>query len=375
MPDPIALSLTPRLRSTPYLSKVRAAGIKHFTVYNHMLLPTYLHSLEEDYRHLRESVQLWDVSAQRQVEIFGPDALPLVEMMTPRDISRCAVGQCKYAPLVDSDGGIVNDPVILRLAEDHFWISVADSDVLLWARGLAAGGKMDVEVDEPDVSPLALQGPLADAVAESLFGAWVRSLRFFRFRATEIDGIPVILARSGWSGQGGFELYLRDGEKGEALWDRVWSAGQAHGIRAGAPNLIDRIETRLLSYGSDITRKDDPFEAGLEAYCDLDKPAAYLARKALAARRNRPLARRLERLVIIGDPIEPNTTRWPLFDPDLAPAGILSSAVHSPRLGRNIALGMVATEHRDKKLQVRLANGTLRPAMVANEHWDAAESI
>ncbi|WP_025770232.1 dimethylsulfoniopropionate demethylase [Thioalkalivibrio sp. HK1] len=372
MPDPIALSLTPRLRSTPFTSRVRAAGIKHFTVYNHMLLPTYLHSLEEDYRHLCQSVQLWDVSAQRQVEIRGPDALSLVELMTPRDISRCAVGQCKYAPLVDSDGGIVNDPVILRLAADHFWISVADSDVLLWARGLAAGGKMDVEVEEPDVSPLALQGPVADTVAEALFGSWVRSLRFFRFRDTEIDGIPVVLARSGWGGQGGFEIYLRNSEKGEALWDRIWSAGEVHGIRAGAPNLIDRIETRLLSYGSDMTRQDDPFEAGLEAYCDLDKPAAYLARQTLDSRRNRPPARRLERLVIDGDPIEPNTDRRPLFAPDHAPAGFVSSAVHSPRLGRNIALAMLATEHRDKKLQVRLANGTMRPAMMANEHWEPA---
>ncbi len=370
MSEALALSLTPRLRPTPFSSRVQAAGIRHFTVYNHMLLPAFCHSLEEDYRHLRQSVQLWDVSAQRQVEIRGPDALSLVEMMTPRDISRCAIGQCKYAPLVDSDGGIINDPLILRLAEDRFWISVADSDVLLWARGLAVGGKMDVEVDEPDVSPLALQGPLADAVAESLFGSWAPSLPFFRFRTAEIDGISLVVARSGWSGQGGFEIYLQDSAKGEALWDRIWAAGEAHGIRAGAPNLIDRIETRLLSYGSDITRRDDPFQADLENYCDLDKPAAYLARKALDSRRNHPPARRLERLVIDGERIEPNATRRPLFDPDLAPAGEVTSAVHSPRLARNIALAMVAKEHRDKKLQVRLANGTMRPARVANERWE-----
>ena len=230
-------------------------------------------SLEADYRHLLERVQLWDVAGERQVEIRGRDALALVELMTPRDIGRCAIGQCKYAPVVDEHGGIVNDPLILRLAEDHFWVSVADSDVLLWAKGIAAGRGFDVHVDEPDVSPLALQGPFADDVAEAVFGTWTRSLRFFRFRETEIDGIPVVVARSGWSKQGGFEIYLRDGSRGGALWDRIRDAGEPYGIRPGSPNLIERIESRLISYGTDVTLEHDPFEAGLEAYCDLDKPA------------------------------------------------------------------------------------------------------
>ena len=294
--------------------------------------------------------------------------------MTPRDIGRCAIGQCKYAPVVDEHGGIVNDPLILRLAEDHFWVSVADSDVLLWAKGIAAGRGFDVHVDEPDVSPLALQGPFADDVAEAVFGTWTRSLRFFRFRETEIDGIPVVVARSGWSKQGGFEIYLRDGSRGGALWDRIRDAGEPYGIRPGSPNLIERIESRLISYGTDVTLEHDPFEAGLEAYCDLDKPAEYLARAALAARRGRQPVRRLERVVIAGERIEPNTAFLPLHVAGCA-AGHVTSAAFSPRLESNVALAMVATDRGPGALRVTLADGSERGVAAAGEDWSAAGDL
>ena len=374
MPLPFTLAVSPRLRSTPFHDRVLAAGVQAFSVYNHMLLPVMYESLEADYRHLLERVQLWDVAGERQVEIRGRDALALVELMTPRDIGRCAIGQCKYAPVVDEHGGIVNDPLILRLAEDHFWVSVADSDVLLWAKGIAAGRGFDVHVGEPDVSPLALQGPFADDVAEAVFGAWTRSLRFFRFRETELDGIPVVVARSGWSKQGGFEIYLRDGSLGGALWDRVRDAGEPYGIRAGSPNLIERIESRLISYGTDVTLEHDPFEAGLEAYCDLDKPAEYLARAALAARRGRRPARRLERVVIAGERIEPNTSFLPLHVAGCA-AGHVTSAAFSPRLESNVALAMVATDRGPGALRVTLADGSERGVAVAGEDWSAAGDL
>lgn len=369
MPPPFTLVTSPRLRSSPFHARAVAAGARAFSVYNHMLLPNFYTSLEEDYRHLMQGVQLWDVGAERQVELRGRDALALVEWMTPRDIGRAEVGQCLYAPLTDERGGIVNDPVILRLADDHFWLSVADSDVLLWAKGLAAGRGLEVEVREPDVSPLALQGPLANEVAEAVFGAWVRELRFFRFREVDLDGIPLVVARSGWSGQGGFELYLRDGALGGALWDRMWAAGEPHGIRPGAPNTIERIESGLLSYGSDITLDDDPIQAGLERFCDFDKPAAYLAREALNARRKRGPERRLKRVVIEGAPIEPLAAPLPLHI-GARPAGRCASAAHSPRLGRNIALAMVPTERRpDDALRITLPDGSERGVAVANKNW------
>ncbi len=371
MPSQFAIARSPRLRSTPFHDRVVAAGVHSFTVYNHMLLPTGYESPEESYRHLLESVQIWDVAVERQVEVRGRDALALVELMTPRDIASCRVGQCKYAPLVDEHGGIVNDPLILRLAEDCFWVSVADSDVLLWAKGIAAGRGLDVAVHEPDVSPLALQGPLADEVAEAVFGTWTRALRFFRFRETEIDGIPLVVARSGWSKQGGFEIYLRDGTFGAALWDRIVDAGLSYGIRPGTPNLIERIEGRLISYGSDVTLEHDPFEAGLEAFCDLDKPAEYLAHEALSARRARPPLRRLERVVVGGKRADPNGDFLPLHVAGRA-AGRISSMAYSPRLERNVALAMVATGLGQRGLQVTLEDGSQRDVAVVGEDWGAS---
>ena len=218
-----------------------------------------------------------------------------------------------------------------------------------------------------------MQGPFADDVAEAVFGAWTRSLRFFRFRETEIDGIPVVVARSGWSKQGGFEIYLRDGSLGGALWDRVRAAGEPYGIRAGCPNLIERIESRLISYGTDVTLEHDPFEAGLEAYCDLDKPAEYLARAALATRRGRRPARRLEKVVIAGERIEPNTSFLPLHVAGRA-AGHVTSAAFSPRLERNVALAMVATERGEGVLRVTIADGSERGVAVAGEDWNVRGS-
>jgi dimethylsulfoniopropionate demethylase len=214
--QPPLLSVSHRTRRTPFSDRVEAAGVKAYTVYNHMLLPTVFRSVEEDYRHLKTHVQVWDVGCERQVEIAGPDAARLVQMMTPRDLGKAVVGQCLYAPLVDEAGGLVNDPVALKLAEDRFWLSIADSDVLLWAKGLALGGKLDVTVTEPDVWPLAVQGPKADTLMARLFGDSVREIGFFRFRRLPFQKHEMVVARSGWSKQGGFEIYLDRAELGRS---------------------------------------------------------------------------------------------------------------------------------------------------------------
>jgi len=223
---PTELVLSPRLRKTAFEERVFDLGIQSFTIYNHMTLPVGFSSNPEAYQHLCEHVQVWDVAAERQVEVVGPDALQLVELITPRDISSCDVGQCVYAPLADEDGLVVNDPLILRLAEDRFWISIADSDVMLWVKGIAYGRGFNVKVFEPDVSPLAVQGPKADDLMADLLGESVRDIKFFRFIETEIAGTQVVLARSGWSGQGGYEIYLQNSADGLALWDTVWQAGE-----------------------------------------------------------------------------------------------------------------------------------------------------
>ncbi len=273
------LNMSRRIRRTPYTSKAEKYGVRGFTVVNHMLLPkAYASSVEEDYWHLREHVQLWDVSCQRQVQLQGPDAKRLVQWMTPRNLTKLKTGQCFYAPLVDHNGGMINDPVLLKLAEDRYWLSIADSDVLLWALGLAQGAGLNVEIDEPDVSPLAIQGPRAEELLVDIFGNHIRDIGFFRFGWVEFKGTRQLIARSGYSKQGGFEIYLEGSHLGGAIWERIWQAGEAYNIKPGCPNLIERIEGGLLSYGNEFTRENNPLECGLEGYCSLDGSIDYIER-------------------------------------------------------------------------------------------------
>ena len=255
-------AIGPRVRKSPFFAASRRHGCKAYTIYDHMYMPLYYDDPLAEYWRLVNHVAVWDVGCERQVEITGPDAFKFVQRLTPRNLTRCAVGQCKYFPVTAEDGGMLNDPVLLRLGENHFWLSLADRDVLLWARGVAVDADMDVTIAEPDVSPSAVQGPSADDLIADLIGDWVRGLRYFWFREIDLKGIPLVVARSGWSRQGGFELYLCDGKYGDELWDQVMEAGQPYEIAPGAPSTMGRIDSGLLSYGSDMTEENNPFEIG-----------------------------------------------------------------------------------------------------------------
>ena len=365
------LNLSRRLRRTPFTEKVEALGVRGFSVVNHMLLPkAFQPSVEEDYWHLREHVQIWDVSCQRQVEIRGADAARLVQWMTPRNLSRTKPGDCLYAPLVDQNGGMINDPVILKLSTDRFWLSIADSDVLLWAKGLALGAALDVEIQEPDVSPLAIQGPRAEDLMVAVFGEALRGLGFFKFSCFEFLGTQQVIARSGYSRQGGFEIYLNDTRLGGALWDRLWEAGQAFNIRPGYPNLIDRIEGGLLSYGNEMTLENNPLECGLEKFCDLHESPDCIGTTALRNIAAQGVTRQICGLIFDGARCPTCATPWPVVhahDRD-TPIGQVTSAIYSPRLCANIALGMVAKEfcNPGQRLLVRCVDGTMRTAEVSS---------
>ncbi len=231
-----------RVRRSPFFNSTVKEGCWSYTVYNHMFLPTGYDDLEKEYRKLLNDVTVWDVSVERQVEIIGPDGLAFTNLLTPRDLNKCKIGQGKYVIITAEDGGIINDPVLLRLGENHFWLAVADSDVLLWAKGVAYNAGMDVQIREPDVSPMQIQGPKSKQVVQALFGDEVLDLRYYYFLEADLDGIPVIVTRTGWSGEVGFEIYLRDGSRGEELWDRVMAAGKPHNISATGPSDIRRIE-------------------------------------------------------------------------------------------------------------------------------------
>ncbi len=277
------LSITKRTRSTPFTRRVEAAGVKSYAVYNRMLLPAVFESIEADYWHLCEHVQVWDVACERQVEIKGPDSQRLVQLMTPRDISRAQELQCLYVPLCDIDGGIINDPIAIKHTKQHWWLSIADSDVGLWAKGLATGYGLDVTVNEPDVWPLAVQGPKAEQLMARVFGDEIKSIRFFRGKMLHFQNQKMLVARSGWSKQGGFEIYLNNAGLAEPLWDELFRQGRDLNVRAGCPNTIERIESGLLSFGGDISGENNPFECGLDAYINLDADIESLSHAKLTA--------------------------------------------------------------------------------------------
>ena len=352
------IALTARIRKSPYYEATRRHGVKVMTVYNHMYMPVIYEDLLSDYQHLTSGVTLWDVAVERQLAIQGPDAGRFAQYLTCRDISHCQVGQCLYVPLVDERGGLLNDPILLKLAEDHYWLSLADYDILLWARGLNVGLKMDVTLSEPDVAPLAVQGPMSTELITELFGDWVRELKFFWFRPTDLDGIPLLLARSGWSKQGGYELYLQDGSRGVELWERIFAAGEKYGIRPGAPHGIERIESGLLNFGHDLLPDMNPWEAGLDAYVQPEMAAEFVGKAALQRIQVEGIRRKLVGVEIDGDELPVNDQIWPVVGYSFAEAR-LTSHTWSPRFGKNIGLALlpIALAAPGKTVRVMTAEG------------------
>jgi len=357
-----------RLRRTPYFEATQKHGAKGYTVYNHMFFPIGFDDLEREYEALLNDVTVWDVSVERNVEITGPDALAFTNLLTPRDLSQCAVGQGKYVVITAADGGIVNDPVLMRLGENHFWLALADSDVLLWAKGVAVNSGLQVNVSEPDVSPMQVQGPKAKQVVQALFGDKVLELPYYHFLETSLDGIPVIVTRTGWSAEVGYEIYLRDGSRGVELWERVMEAGQPHNIRPTGPSDIRRIEAGILNYGADVTLENNPYEVGLGWLVDEDKEAGYIGKQALKRIKAEGVKRKLAGVEIEGDRIEFNMTRWPVRV-DGQHAGHVTSAIYSPRLKKNIGYAMLPIEYAalGTQLTVMVEDVDARKAIVVHK--------
>lgn len=333
-----------RLRPSPFYEATLADGVTAFTVYNHMLMPTSFGSPEEEYWRLVNGVSQWDVACERQVQLTGPDAGRLAQILSPRNLAPCKVGQGKYVPLCNHAGVLINDPILLKLEEDRYWFSIADSNIWFWARAIAAERKLNVQVSEPDVSPLAIQGPKAENVVASIFGDWVRALKYFAFQETTIEGIPVAVARSGWSKQGGFELYLMDGTQGTKLWTIVKEAGRRWQIAPGTPNFSERVESGLLSYGGDTDAATNPFEVRLEKYVDLDVPDEVIGIEAL--RRIHAAGARRHQLGAVLEGEEPTALGF-LWHPILKndqPVGQLTNCAWSYRLRKNIGFALVDRE-------------------------------
>jgi aminomethyltransferase len=368
------ISIGSRVRKSPYFDSTKRCGAKAFSIYNHMYMPTLYTSVIEEYWSMVNDVVMIDVAVERQIEISGPDAHKLVQFITPRDISNCDMGKCYYVLLTGEDGGIINDAVLLRLGEEQFWISPGDGDVLLWIEGVAINSGMNVKVFEPDVSPLQMGGPKSPHVMHALFGDLAIDLGYYRAVQTEVNGIPLILGRTGWSGELSYELYLQDGSRGNELWDLVEKAGEKYNIKPAAPQLIRSIEGEMLSYASDIGRYDNPYTIGMGRLVNLDREDDFIGKEALKKIKAEGPKRKLVGIEIDGDPITSAPEHlWPVKDSDDV-IGHITRCIHSPRLNKNIGYANVPVDYADigTKISIDSPQGTLG-AIVCDKPWFPAE--
>ena len=366
-----------QIRKSPFFDSTVKWGAKGFSVYNHMYIPRDFGDPEKNFWNLVNKAILCDVAVERQVEITGKDAQEFVQLLTPRDLSKLSVGQCKYILITNAEGGIINDPVLLRLEENRYWISLADSDVLLWAQGVAVNSRLDVNIFEPDASPLQLQGPNSGKIMEALFGANITDLRYYWLREIDLDGIPLIVSRTGWSSELGYELFLCDSTKGAALWEKIMKAGAPFDLKPGHTSSIRRIEGGMLSYHADMDIHTNPFELGLDRLVELDNDFQFIGKAALKDIKLKGIERKQVGLEILGLPLNgPNTCFWSL-EINGKIVGKVTSAVHSPRLKKNIALAMVNIDHTKMStaLEVITPGGNLQAKVVEKPFFDPKKTI
>jgi glycine cleavage system aminomethyltransferase T len=342
----ISISLSPRIRKSPFFDATIDAGVKAFTVYNKTYLPIGYDDPEAEFWKLVNDVTLWDVTCQRVTEIAGPDAFTFMDMMTPRDMTKCRPGQCKYVLLTDQNGGIVNDPVLLQLSDDKYWLSAGDSDIQMWAKGIAVHSGLDVMISEPDVATLQIQGPKSAPLVEDLFGPAAMDIKYYDFLEMELAGSPVLLARTGWSAERGYEVYVRDTSCGKAVWDTITQAGEKYGIAPAVPSRIRRIEGGILDYNVDMDTTVNPFEIGMDRVVALDTGRSFIGSEALAKIRQTGITRKLVGVEIEGSPLKYNEQAWPVMDGDER-IGDVTSCVFTPRQERNIGYAMVPLAYTD----------------------------
>ncbi|MEM6488537.1 MAG: glycine cleavage T C-terminal barrel domain-containing protein [Pseudomonadota bacterium] len=335
-----------RLRRSPFYQSTIAEGAQSLLTYNRMLVPRGYGDPEAEYWRLINGVSMWDVAVQRQVQLKGPDAARLAQILCVRDLSAQKVNQGKYVALCDHRGTLINDPIALKLAEDCYWLSIGNSDIWFWARCVAGERGLDVEVTEPDVSPMAVQGPKAEDVIASIFGDWVRGLKYFWFDDATVEGIPLKLVRAGWSKQGGFELFLMDGSKGDRLWQIVKEAGQPFGIGPGYPNPTERTESGLLNYGTDTDDATNPFEVRMGRFVDLDIDDAVIGVAALRRIKAAGVRRHQLGIVLEGGEETEDQSIWHAIHKDGAMVGHMSHQAWSYRLQRMIGFALVSVEAR-----------------------------
>ena len=366
-----------QIRKSPFFDSTVRWGATGFSVYNHMYIPRDFGNPEQNFWNLINDAILCDVSVERQVEITGPDASKFVQLLTSRDLSNLSIGQCKYVLITNNEGGLLNDPVLLRLAENHYWLSLGDSDILLWAQGVAINSDFNVHISEPDVSPLQLQGPKSIDIMKKLFGEKIKDIKYYWLIKSELQGIPLIISRTGWSSELGYEIYLRDGSKGNELWEIIMDAGQEFNLKPGHTSSIRRIEGGMLSYHADADINTNPFELGLDRLVNLENENKFIGKEALIKIKEGGIKRKQVGIIIDCEPLKgPNTSFWPVYKNNKN-IGKVTSAIYSPRLKQNIALAMVSIEnvYIDNFFDIQIFNATKRAKVVLKPFVDPKKKI
>ena len=375
--DMIDFGFGTQIRKSPFFDATVRWGAQGFSVYNHMYIPRDFGDPEQNFWNLLNDAILCDVAVERQVQIKGPDASKFVQMMSPRDLSNMQVGQCKYVILTNQFGGVLNDPVLLRVKEDCYWFSLADSDVLFWALGLASNGDYDVEITEPDVSPLQLQGPKSRDIMIKLFGDEIKDLKYYWFKNLKLGDINLLVSRTGWSSELGYEIFLLNTEEGDEVYETIMQVGKGMGLHAGHTSTIRRIEGGMLSYHSDMNINTNLLELGMDRLVDLDNDFDFIGKKALQKISKDGVKNMQVGLLIHDDPMpRPNTKYWNIYN-NKSMVGKVTSAVYSPRLKKNIALAMVDINSSviGTKLTVKKDNNVVDAEVVEKPFYDPKKSI
>ena len=366
-----------QIRKSPFFDATVKWGAKDFSVYNHMYIPRDFGNPEQNFWNLINDAILCDVAVERQVQVKGPDASKFVQMMTPRDLSNMKVGQCKYVILVNQNGGILNDPILLKISDDKYWFSLADSDILFWAQGLAANTNYDVEISEPDVSPLQLQGPKSKEIMIEIFGGQITELKYYWFKQFKFNSTDLIISRTGWSSELGYEIFLTNSKVGNELYDHIMNIGEPMGLKPGHTSTIRRIEGGMLSYHADMTINTNPLELGMDKFIDLSDDFDFIGKNALIKIKNEGIKRKQVGLYLDNDRMDgPNTRFWDLKC-DNQIVGKITSAVYSPRLERNIALAIVEIDcaNLDQILTVNDGNSEFNAVVVNKPFYDPNKNL
>ena len=366
-----------QIRRGPFFDATVRWGARDFSVYNHMYIPRDFGDPEQNFWNLINEAVLCDVAVERQVQIKGPDASKFVQMMTPRDLSKMQVGQCKYTILTNQFGGILNDPVMLKISNDCYWFSLADSDILFWAQGLAVNSKFDVEITEPDVSPIQLQGPKSKDIMVKIFGEEILDIKYYWFKRFNLNGIDLLISRTGWSSEFGYELFLLNFDDGDALYETLMQSGKELGLHPGHTSTIRRIEGAMLSYHSDMDINTNPFELGLDKFIDVDKDFDFVGKDALLKIKKNGIKRKQVGILIHDKPmLGPNTHHWDI-NKDNKHIGKVTSAVYSPRLKLNIGLAIVDINYSaiGSTFLVSIGNSIVDAEVVKKPFYDPNKSI